>query len=99
MNVADVIDRMVATGHHRAVAGMHDVIAAFLADPVAARAIAKRHGIDYVAMCPDLAEAINYEAVAPEGFAARLRHGRPPAWLRPVALTGDGGFRLWKVVG
>ena len=91
--------RVVATGHHRAAAAMHDVIAAFLADSGAAHAVAVKHGIDYVAICPDLAEAMEYEAIAPSGFAARLRHGNPPAWLRPVPLAGNGGFRLWRVVG
>jgi hypothetical protein len=91
--------RVVATSHHRAAAAMHDVIAAFLGSPDQARPLARKHGASYVAMCPGLFEARNYAAAAPKGLAAELSAGRAPQWLRPVALPGESGFRLWKVVG
>jgi hypothetical protein len=91
--------RVVATSHHRAAAAMHDVIAAFLASPDQARALARKHGASYVAMCPGLFEARNYAAAAPAGLAAQLAAGRAPAWLRPLALPGESGLKVWKVVG
>lgn len=93
-------DTVVATAHHRGAAGIHDVIAAFLAPPDRARAIILRHGAHYVVSCSGVTEAKNYKAVAPAGLMARLIADKPPTWLTPVALpAGTGTLRVWKVAG
>jgi len=89
--------RIVASGHHRSSAAMRDVIDAFRGTPDQARAIAARRGIEYVAYCPGLFEAMIYEAEAPNGFMARLERNDVPAWLEPVALKDVNGLRVYRV--
>lgn len=91
--------KVVATGHHRASAAMHDVIQTFLASPSGAYTIVKRHHAQYVLSCEDLYEAKIYRAFAPDGLMAHLIENRPPNWLEPVKLPESAGtLRLWKVV-
>lgn len=95
----DTPHRVVATGHHRASAAMHDVIAAFLGSPAAAHAIIRRRRVDYVVLCHDLAEAGLYRRRANGGFAAQLLDGRSVDWLSPVALgPGMAAMQVWRVV-
>lgn len=89
---------VIATGHHRAAASMHDVIAAFIAPPAQAEAIVRRHGASYVLACGDLIEARNYRTFAPAGLMAQLLEGHPPSWLEPVTLPPSAGnLRLYRV--
>ena len=89
---------VVATPHHRAAAAMHDTIAAFLAAPDQARALAAARHADYVMLCPDLVETQMYLDRAPNGLAAQLLAGKTVYWLEPVMLGPQGGpMRLWKV--
>ena len=89
--------RVVATGHHRGVAGMHDVIAAFLSSPEQAHAIVLARHATLVAICPDVNEPGVYARHAPQGLMARLLANRPPAWLEPVDLAPGSGLRFWRV--
>ncbi len=86
---------VIATGHHRASAAMHDVIAAFLAAPEVAHGIVKRHGASYVLSCADLYEARIYHETAAAGLMARLIENRPPDWLKPVPLPDSAGTLQW----
>ncbi len=95
--LAETHHRVIATAHHRAPQALHDVIAAFIAQPDAARAIVTRRGAGYVMICPGLIEAGNYQRAAPDGLMARLLAGRAPEWLRPVMLPGKTGLQLWEV--
>lgn len=80
---------VVATGHHRNHAAMHDVIATFTGSSDFAREqITARHAA-YVVVCPDAAEVRNYARVAPDGFAAHLLSDRTPSWLHRVATNGE----------
>ena len=89
---------VVATPHHRAAAAMHDTIAAFLAAPDQAHALAAARHVDYVMLCPDLVETHMYMDRAPNGLAAQLLAGKTTDWLEPVALgPGGGAMRLWRV--
>jgi len=90
---------VVGTGHHRGARAIHDVIATFRGSAEDAHRLVERRGIGFVALCPALAEARNYAGRAPNGLAAQLIEGRPPAWLEPVAIPGDGSLKVWRVVG
>lgn len=90
--------KVVTTAHHRAPGALHDVIAAFTADPAKAEAIVRARGARFVAICPGLAEATIYREAAPKGLMATLSTGQAPAWLRPVAMPKDSGFLVWEVV-
>lgn len=93
----DTPHTVLATGHHRAGRAMRDVVDAFTGSADAARAIAVRRGIEYIALCPDLNEPAIYVQAAPRGFAAQLRDGRTPEWLVPVPMPADVDFRLWRI--
>ena len=86
----------VASGHHRGSAAMRDVIQAFSGSDRTAREIIARRKIDYVAFCPGLAETIELQRRAPEGFLARLDRGPAPEWLAPVPVEGSSA-RIWRV--
>jgi hypothetical protein len=91
-------DSVVATAHHRARIAMRDVIRAFLATPEDAHSIVTAHHAGLVAICTDLAETARYAADAPQGLAAELMRGKPPAWLQRVDVGGPVSFRVWRVV-
>ncbi|MDJ0935428.1 MAG: hypothetical protein QNI93_08525 [Kiloniellales bacterium] len=96
---------VVATPYHRNGPGIIDAHAAMTAgDPEAARQILEARGIDLVLLCPQPVEEMFF---APRPGAAgqgqtlytRLLTGRPPAWLRPVALPPElaARFKLFAV--
>ncbi len=90
----DTQHSVLATGHHRAPL-MPTVIRAFVGQPQVARAIIAREQVDYVALCPSIAEPRNYAHDAPGGFAALLLAGKAPAWLERV--PGEDGWLVWRV--
>ena len=90
-------ERVVATGHHRGAAGMHDVIAAFMGSPDAARAIVLRRHATLIAVCPDIPEPQNYKYYAPNGFMAQLLRGQTPPWLERVNIAPDSHLLFWRV--
>lgn len=90
--------KVVATAHHRAPQALHDVIAAFTADPATAEAIIRGRGARYVAICPGLAEAAIYREAAPQGLMARLSQGQAPSWLKPMVMPKDSGLLVWEVL-
>lgn len=90
--------KVIATAHHRAPQALHDVIAAFTADPAKAEAIVRARGARYLAICPGLAEAAIYREAAPQGLMARVSVGQVPAWLRPVPMPKASGLLVWEVL-
>lgn len=91
-------DRVVATGHHRGAAGMHDVIAAFMAPEAEAHVLVRKRHATLIAVCPDIYEPAVYATRAPNGLMAQLLHGKPPAWLQPVDVAPGSHIRFWKVL-
>jgi hypothetical protein len=88
---------ILASGHHRARAAMHDLLSAMLGTPETARQVIARRGIDYVAVCSDSAEVRNYEKLAPNGFISQLARGEVPGWLVPVPIAGPNAPKVWRV--
>ena len=89
---------VLAAPYHRNVAGNLDLVGIMRAPQDAARAIARRRGVDFVAVCRSLSETDLYARTNPEGLAARLSAGDPPAWLVPIATPADPEMRLYGVV-
>lgn len=89
--------RVVATGHHRAGEDIRDVMAAFMAEPEAARTIVKRHHATLLTMCGSAPEMLLYSQLAPHGLAAALRAGHVPAWLEPIDFAPGTHIRYWRV--
>lgn len=101
----DLGPRLIAMTHHDGIAGPYhrnerailDVHHAFQRGPADFRAIARRHGAQYLLTCPNMAETTQYRARAPGGFYAKLAQGNVPAWLEPVALPTGSPFKLWRI--
>ena len=91
-------DRVVATGHHRGAAGMHDVIAAFMAPAEEAHPLIRKRHAALVAVCPDIYEPSVYAARAPGGLMADLLKDHPPQWLQPVDIAPGSHIKFWRVV-
>jgi len=94
--IATTRHRAIASGHHRNVAAMHDVIAGFTASPERARAIVARYRPDYLVGCPGLPETQLYDQVAPHGLWARLERGERFSWLEPVPIR-NSPVLVWRV--
>lgn len=90
---------VVATAHHRNVAGIGKVIRANISPPDEARKIIASTGARYYIHCPDLNEVKRYRKIGPDGLAARIGAGHAPDWLRPVPLPGLSGMVLYEVTG
>jgi len=90
--------RVVATGHHRGSAGIHDVLLAFLSPPEQAKAIVHARHATLIVVCPDLKELGIYRKAAPDGLMSRLLDNRPPDWLVPADLMPGTHLRAWRVV-
>ncbi len=95
--ILDTPHRAVASGHHRNVTGMRDVIRLFLLPPDQGAEIVVRRKIDYLVFCPDASEAIRYAHQGPAGLSAALRAGTPPKWLQELSLPGLHGLKVWRV--
>lgn len=95
----DTDHKVIASAHHRAVANMREVIAAFVSPPETARAHILASGASHVVMCADSGEMSVYSHTGgPDSLAARLAKDAPPAWLAPVALGMPESLRVWRVV-
>lgn len=100
----DIGPDIIATTHHRAVAGgyhrspqpMKRVIDAFTGPPEAARRLVLASGADYLVGCPGLSETELYRHDFPAGLWARLERGERFDWLRPIA-TGTPAL-TWRVI-
>lgn len=88
---------VVATGHHRNKEGMADVLRFFLGDPARSEALVRKHQAALVVICRTAGDLGQYRAERPNGLAAQLYAGRPPAWLVPVPVDGRSGLAVWRV--
>lgn len=95
--ILDTSHRAIASGHHRNVSGMHDVIELFLSPPNEGAKIIARRRIDYLVFCRGAPESIRYSNRGPHGLAAVLEAGGAPAWLEPVSLPGLHALNVWRV--
>ncbi|GAB4526751.1 MAG: hypothetical protein Kow00133_15610 [Amphiplicatus sp.] len=89
--------RALAGPYHRNQAGNLAALEAFLGTPEEARAIARRHGIDYVLVCPGNGETGSFSRWAPDGFLARLADSETPAWLAPLPDASREGLVVFAV--
>ncbi len=100
----DITPDILATTHHRGVAGGYHrapqalaaVLEGFSADPERARRIILASGASYVAGCPGLNETDLYRDRFPNGLWARLERGERFDWLQPIA-TGTPAL-AWRVI-
>ena len=93
---------VVGTAHHRNAAGITVVVEGFTAPPARARAILAAlnggKGPDYLVACPGLNEFEHYAKEHEGSLAGMLARGRPPAWLKPITLSGAKSLRVYRVM-
>ncbi|WP_066722898.1 hypothetical protein [Sphingomonas pituitosa] len=82
--------RVLAGPYHRNTQGNRAMYDLFLSPPIHAEALARRWGVDYVALCPDSFAELGDLAVDRNRLVGSLRAGEVPAWLRPVSPAGVG---------
>ncbi|MHA6717939.1 hypothetical protein ACX40Y_00685 [Sphingomonas sp. RS6] len=80
--------RVFAAPYHRNAQGNQAMYDIFLNQPAESEAIARRWGIDYLAICPDSFDELGEEGADPSLLAGALRQGRVPAWLTPIPAPG-----------
>jgi hypothetical protein len=105
LTFVDLGPRLIAVTPHAAVAGPYhrngndilDVMKTFRGSREFARAVIARRKIDYVLICPGMAEATIYAAYAKKGFYMQLIRGEVPIWLDSVDLPESSPYRMWKV--
>ena len=85
--------------YHRNIDGNLAAIDAFSAPPEQAKALIRKLRVDFVISCDVLNESQLIKQMAPDGLLAQLMDGKPPRWLRPVALgehiSKDGPLRVY----
>jgi len=91
--------RVVATAHHRGSAAIGDVLHGFMERPDQARLFVARRHAGLIVVCTRTPELGLYRRYAPQGLAATLLDGRPPAWLHPLPWPGGDstGIAVWQV--
>jgi hypothetical protein len=89
---------VIATGHHRAQAGMKTVVSAFIAPPAQAHTIVAGTGARYVVLCSGENEVGRYARLYPASLSAALLKKRTPDWLTPVPMPRGGTIRVWRIV-
>ncbi len=89
---------VVATGHHRNVQGMKEVISGLFAAPDEARAIVTGTGARYLVFCAGENEVAKYSEKRPGGLLAMLLRNEHPDWLQPVAMRPGESVRVYRIV-
>jgi len=96
---------ILAGTHHFAVTGpyhrnpdaLEDVLRFFTADERTAHSVAMRRNAHLLAFCPADRAMAGMRKLAPDGVAAALLQGRPPAWLQPAPLPSVGGLKVYRI--
>lgn len=89
--------RVIASSHHRNMAGMRDAIQLFISPATRSQYIIADRDIEYVVACPEMAEVKNFSSDNPAGLWADLAAGKDPSWLEPVSVPGVQQLRIWRV--
>jgi len=95
--IATTPHAVVAAPYHRNREGILDAYDFFAGNEGAARRIAARHGVRYVAYCRQSADAAAWATGGADALEARLEHGEAPDWLEPVQLAATERLRIFRV--
>jgi hypothetical protein len=86
-----------AAPYHRNNDGNLAMLQVMLAEPHRAQQILWDRRVDYIVMCTDGSEQMEFGKLAPNGLAARLSRGEIPDFLEPVGLEPSAGLIAWRV--
>ncbi len=87
---------VLASNHHRNQMAMRDHIQIYRLAPQLSREIIRRHGINYIAICPNTAEMTLYEKNDRRGLWATLKSGHKLDWIERLPDMGKG-IHVWRV--
>ncbi|OAN66268.1 hypothetical protein [Sphingomonas sp. TDK1] len=90
--------RVLAGPYHRNTQGNRAMLDLFQSPPVQAEAVARRWGVDYVALCPDGLGELGAAGSDLNRLAGALRAGQVPGWLAPVSKPGEVP-NVYRLVG
>ena len=94
--LADTGHSVLAGPYHRNNHGNRELVDAMMAEPGAAREIARDSGAGYLVFCPAMPELAIYADASANSLAAALLAGRPPDWLTPEPIAGSP-YRIFKI--
>jgi hypothetical protein len=89
---------VVATGHHRNVAGMKAVLEGLIAKPDQARPIVAATGAHYLAFCKGENEVKRYKKHYPHSLIAALMAGKAPDWLQKVPMRRGETIQVYRII-
>ncbi len=90
-------DSVVASGYHRNMAKMRDVVEAFSGDPARAAPIVRANHARYLVLCLAGGDTAVFRSRRPDSLANGLAANRVPPWLDPVTVAGAGALRVYRV--
>ena len=85
-----------AAPYHRNNDGNLAMLHLMMAAPLAARQMLSDRGVDYVVLCRNGTDQVEFEKLAPDGLAARLSRGTPADFLEPVDIDPTGRLAVWR---
>lgn len=88
---------VIASGYHRNMAKMREVVEAFSGDPARARAIVRANHAHYVVLCLYGGDTAVFRSRRADSLANDLVAGHIPAWLEPARAFGQGPLRVYRV--
>jgi hypothetical protein len=88
---------VIASGYHRNMAKMREVVEAFSGDPLRSEEIVRGNHAKYVVLCLNDGDTSVFQSRRPDNLANRLVAGQPPRWLQPVTGFAHGGMRVYRV--
>lgn len=80
---------VIAAPYHRNNSGNLLAVDFFIADETDGRAILSKNKVDYIVLCPGMAEVKDYSAVSRGSVAWKLEHDQIPSWLEYVNVGGN----------
>lgn len=89
---------VIATAHHRNIAGMSTVLAGLTATPAVARPIVTASGATYLVFCAGGGEVARYRQLYPASLMAQLLAGRTPDWLVPVPMQPGETLQVYRII-
>ena len=89
---------IIAASYHRNQQPMVDLVSAFTGSVEQAHGIARRYGVDYVAICTAAGDVTLYRTAAPDNFANALVSGDVPGWLVRDEETSKDALLVYRVI-
>lgn len=88
---------VVASGYHRNMAKMREVVEAFSGDPAQASAIVHANNARYLVLCANGGDTAVFRTRRPDNLTNQLLTDQVPSWLQPMPGFAAGPLRAYRV--